>query len=68
MLLQDIIHGKNLKQITSDCLKVFVFGPESSGKTTLSRALALHYDVLWIEEFAREYLQEKWIKKKKFVN
>ena len=32
---------KNLKQITSDCLKVVVFGPESSGKTTLSRALAL---------------------------
>ena len=56
---------KNLKQITSDCLKVVVFGPESSGKTTLSKALALHYNVLWIEEFAREYLQEKWDKEKK---
>ena len=55
---------KNLKQITSDCLKVVVFGPESSGKTTLSRALASHYNVLWIEEFARDYLQEKWDLKK----
>ena len=53
---------KNLKQIKSDCLKVVVFGPESSGKTTLSRALASHYNVLWIEEFARDYLQEKWDK------
>ena len=56
---------KNLKQITSDCLKVVVFGPESSGKTTLSRALASHYNVLWIEEFARDYLQEKWDKENK---
>ena len=56
---------KNLKQIKSDCLKVVVFGPESSGKTTLSRALASHYNVLWIEEFARDYLQEKWDKENK---
>ena len=56
---------KHLKQIETSCLKVVVFGPESSGKTTLSRKLATHYNVLWIEEFAREYLQEKWDKEKK---
>lgn len=56
---------KHLKQIATDCLKVVVFGPESSGKTTLSRKLAAHYNVSWIEEFAREYLQEKWDKEKK---
>ena len=56
---------KHLKQIATDCLKVVVFGPESSGKTTLSRKLATHYNVSWIEEFAREYLQEKWDKEKK---
>ena len=56
---------KHLKQIETICLKVVVFGPESSGKTTLSRKLATHYNVLWIEEFAREYLQEKWDKEKK---
>ena len=56
---------KHLKQIETSCLKVVVFGPESSGKTTLSRKLATHYNVLWIEEFAREYLQEKWDKENK---
>ena len=40
---------KHLKQIATDCLKVVVFGPESSGKTTLSRKLAAHYNVSWIE-------------------
>ena len=56
---------KNLKQVNSDCLKIVVFGPESSGKTTLSKKLAAHYNALWIEEYAREYLQEKWDKEKK---
>ena len=39
--------------------------PESSGKTTLSRELAKYYNTIWIEEFAREYLQEKWNKENK---
>ena len=56
---------KNLKQTSSDCLKVVLFGPESSGKTTLSRELANYYNTYWVEEFAREYLQNKWDKEKK---
>ena len=56
---------KNLKQFKSDCLKVVLYGPESSGKTTLSRELAKHYDTIWVEEFAREYLQKKWEKENK---
>lgn len=56
---------KNLKQVKSDCLKVVLYGPESSGKTTLSRELAKYYNTIWIEEFAREYLQEKWNKENK---
>ena len=56
---------KNLKQTSSDCLKVVLFGPESSGKTTLSRELANYYNTYWVEEFAREYLQNKWNKEKK---
>ena len=56
---------KDLKQVVSDCLKVVIYGPESSGKTTLSRELAKYYNTIWIEEFAREYLQEKWNKENK---
>lgn len=36
-----------------------MFGPESTGKTTLSRALAAHFDTVWAPEFARDYLQQK---------
>jgi len=33
-----------------------VLGPESSGKTELSIALAKHYHTCWVPEYAREYL------------
>ena len=49
-----------LRQEPSDILKVVVFGPESTGKTTLARDLADHYRAPWVPEYAREYLQEKW--------
>ena len=40
-------------------VKIAIVGPESSGKTTLCEALAAHYDVPWVEEFARAYLTER---------
>ena len=43
-------------------LKIALFGPESTGKTTLASQLAAHYDTVWTPEFARDYLQEKWNK------
>ncbi len=48
------------QQQSGNCIKVVLFGPESSGKTTLSRKLAEHYNGSWVPEFAREYLQKKW--------
>lgn len=51
---------KLLKQESSDCIKIVLFGPESSGKTTLCKQLAEHYNTLWVPEYAREYLQKKW--------
>ncbi|MDO1501830.1 ATP-binding protein [Winogradskyella maritima] len=51
---------EKLKQQPSDCIKIVLFGPESTGKTTLSRQLAEHYQALWVPEYAREYLQKKW--------
>jgi len=45
------------------CLKIVLFGPESSGKTTLANHLAEHYKTKWVPEFARDYLQQKWNEK-----
>ena len=42
-----------------------LFGPESTGKTTLSKHLARHYNSVWVREFAREYLQDKWNNERK---
>ena len=53
-----------LKQEAADCLKVVLFGPESTGKTTLARQLAEHFETLWVPEYMREYLQQKWDNKR----
>lgn len=39
-------------------LKVVVIGPESTGKSTLSEQLAAHYQTVWVQEFARHYLEK----------
>jgi NadR type nicotinamide-nucleotide adenylyltransferase len=40
-------------------IKIVVFGPESTGKTTLAKQLAAHYDATLVPEFARMYAEEK---------
>lgn len=37
-------------------ISIAIVGPESTGKSTLSKSLAEHYQTLWSEEYAREYL------------
>ncbi|NNC49952.1 MAG: ATP-binding protein [Flaviramulus sp.] len=56
---------EKLKQQPSNCVKVVLFGPESTGKTTLSRQLARYYNSVWVPEYAREYLQNKWNNERK---
>ena len=53
--------GENLKQKRSDCKRIVLFGPESTGKTTLAKKLAYHFQTNWVPEFAREYLEKKMI-------
>jgi nicotinamide riboside kinase len=38
--------------------KFVVIGPESTGKSTLCKQLAAHYNTLWVPEYAREYLEK----------
>ncbi|MFD0992189.1 AAA family ATPase [Tenacibaculum geojense] len=56
---------KTLTQQPINLVKVVLFGPESTGKTTLSRQLARYYNTVWTPEFAREYLQNKWNNERK---
>lgn len=51
---------EKLGQEPSNLIKVVLFGPESTGKTTLAQQLAEHYHTEWVPEYAREYLQDKW--------
>jgi NadR type nicotinamide-nucleotide adenylyltransferase len=53
------------RQEPSNVLKVVLFGPESTGKTTLSEQLARHYHTVWVPEYARDYLQDKWNNERK---
>ena len=48
------------QQQTTEVVKIALFGPESTGKTTLAKQLAEHFNTVWTPEFAREFLQEKW--------
>ena len=56
---------EKLKQTDINIVKVVLFGPESTGKTTLSRQLARYYNTVWAPEFARKYLQDKWNNERK---
>lgn len=56
---------KKLTQTKSNLVKVVLFGPESTGKTTLSGQLARYYNTVWTPEFARKYLQDKWNNERK---
>ncbi len=56
---------EKFRQESTDIVKVVLFGPESTGKTTLSEQLARHYNSVWVPEYAREYLQNKWNNERK---
>ena len=38
--------------------KIVLIGPESTGKTSLAKALALHFKEAWVPEYARKYIAE----------
>ncbi|WP_064965919.1 AAA family ATPase [Tenacibaculum ovolyticum] len=59
---------EKLRQKPINLIKVVLFGPESTGKTTLSGQLARHYNTVWAPEFAREYLQDKWNNERKICD
>lgn len=46
-----------LEQQSANCVKVVLFGPESTGKTSLCTKLAQYYGTAWVQEFMRGYLE-----------
>jgi len=51
---------EKLAQRPASCIKIVLFGPESTGKTTLSEDLAEYFNAPMVKEYMREYLQEVW--------
>jgi len=58
---------ETFRQAGSNCLKIVLFGPESTGKTTLAKQLAAYYGTQWVPEYMRDYLQEKWDDTKEII-
>ena len=56
---------EKLRQQSANIIKIVLFGPESTGKTTLSKQLARYYNTVWAPEYARAYLQKKWNNERK---
>ena len=42
----------------SNPIRIAITGPESTGKTELSKSLSNHYKAVWIPEFARDYINK----------
>jgi len=38
--------------------KIAILGPESTGKSTLAKALAEYFQASWVPEYAREYVEQ----------
>lgn len=50
---------KKLKQNPSPCIKIVLYGPESTGKSTLAKQLAEHYHTVYVPEYSRIYAEAK---------
>lgn len=47
---------RNKKTNTSDIKRIVLTGSEATGKTTLAKQLADYYNIVWVPEYAREYI------------
>ena len=55
---------KNLIQESTGVKRIVICGPESTGKSTLTKNLATYFKTSYAEEYARDFLQDKWDKLK----
>jgi NadR type nicotinamide-nucleotide adenylyltransferase len=45
-----------MEKKNNSVIRIALIGPESTAKSTLSEALALHYKTVWVREYSRNYL------------
>jgi len=45
-----------MEKAPANVKRIAILGAESTGKTTLAKALALRYHTSWVPEYAREYM------------
>lgn len=50
---------KQISDRNSNCIKVVLYGPESTGKSSLAQELAKYYDTVYVKEFSRSYAETK---------
>lgn len=55
---------EKLRQQPSNCIKVVLFGPESTGKSTVARLLAEHYSTVFVPEYSRIYAEKQLLQNK----
>ena len=55
---------EKLKQRSANCIKVVLFGPESTGKSTLAIQLADHYKTVFVPEYSRIYAEAQLLRDK----
>lgn len=51
---------KTFKQTQRNIARIVLFGPESTGKTTLAKDLARYYNTIWVPEYLREFARTKY--------
>lgn len=49
-----------LEQLSTNIKRVVLMGPESSGKSTLAKALSNVFETNYVKEYMRIYLENKW--------
>ena len=52
---------KKFEQTKSSLIKIVLFGPESTGKSTLAEQLAVHYDTVYVPEYSRIYAERQML-------
>ena len=55
---------EKLRQHPSTCIKIVLFGPESTGKSTLAMQLANYYNTVFVPEYSRIYAEAQLMRNK----
>src|SRR5690606_23970085 len=53
---------KKFEHAKSDLIKIVLFGPESTGKSTLARQLVEHYHTVFVPEYSRIFAEMQMLR------